>query len=253
MPPDTPGVLRKVLSGPYSDSNQAKAAQQFLAAKGINGFVRELSDDPVRTVRPQLPELGTELVPAGYAAAGPIAAGAESPEPANPEPATPANRPFRFSGYLQSDAAYTFASPDHWSHFRHTAEIALEKQLATQLNFKISGRFFYDGIYDVTTYFPDRVKSDARFDAMFRETYLDTGAGDWDFRLGRQHDHLGRNGRPLFRRRRVGRDLREYSSRTSITPDSAVGGARRVLQGRLPRGSDLDSLDDLRSDRQIRQ
>ena len=103
-----------------------------------------------------------------------------------PEPTPKAGLPFQIFGFVQNETAYTFAAPDHWSKFRNLIELALQKNLATDVNLKVSGRFFYDGIYDMTTFFPDRVKRNLRLEAMFRETYLDASIGDWGVRLGRQ-------------------------------------------------------------------
>jgi hypothetical protein len=210
LPQPLPGELVKVLSGPYRNPAEAEAARRGLAAKGINGFVRPIPEST--GTRAVVAEAAPEAVLHADAAPrmDPTAAG-QSPDTAvSSDAPNPPARPFRFSGYLQSDTAYTFAGPDHWSHFRHTAEVALEKQLADQINFKISGRFFYDAIYDVTTYFPDRVKSDARFDAMFRETYLNVGAGDWDFRFGRQQIIWGEVVGLFFGDVVSARELRDY-------------------------------------------
>lgn len=55
------------------------------------------------------------------------------------------------------------------------------------MGWKLGGRVYYDPIYDLTDYYPAAVRDDQRFEAMVREAYVDLGAGDWEFRLGRQH------------------------------------------------------------------
>src|SRR5512145_1021869 len=100
---------------------------------------------------------------------------------------TGATSAWNLSGFYQAEAAYTVASPDHWSKLRNTLELGVQRKLTDEVELKVSGRFWYDAVYDVTTFFPGSVRRNARFDAMFRETYLDVGAGDWDFRVGRQH------------------------------------------------------------------
>ena len=65
--------------------------------------------------------------------------------------------------------------------------LPLKGSLGEHVKYKISGWFFYDAIFDLNDFYSDRVSDDQRWEAMFHETYLDVSAGDWDFRLGRQH------------------------------------------------------------------
>jgi hypothetical protein len=91
------------------------------------------------------------------------------------------------SGFYQAEAAYTVSSPDHWSKLRNTIELSLQKKFTEQIDLKVSGRFFYDAVFDVSTFFPERVRKDQELEVTFRETYLDVGVGNFDFRVGRQH------------------------------------------------------------------
>jgi hypothetical protein len=219
----TQGLLR-ILTGPYATHMEAENARGMLADQGFRGFVRSIEDNPdvkknsnarsesvtlERTLAPEPEAARANVFLSNYFAA---------PEPfeisKTPEPASPSTLPFSLSGYVQSEAAYTFAAPDHWSKFRNTFELAAQKKLTSQINLKISGRFSYDAIYDITTFFPDRVKRDQRFDAMFRETYLDVGAGDWDFRVGRQQIIWGEVVGLFFADVVSAKDLREW-----IIPD----------------------------------
>ncbi|HMM47185.1 MAG TPA: hypothetical protein PKC12_04305 [Thiobacillaceae bacterium] len=91
------------------------------------------------------------------------------------------------SGFYGNDLAYTYAGDAHWSRFNNTLDIAGQGRTAGGIGWKLGGRAYYDPIYDLTDHYPAAVRDDQRFEAMIREAYLDIGAGDWEFRLGRQH------------------------------------------------------------------
>lgn len=91
------------------------------------------------------------------------------------------------SGFYQNDLAYTYAGDEHWSRFNNTLDLSAQGRSAGGTGWKLGGRVYYDPIYDVTDHYPAAVRDDQRFEAMIREAYIDVGAGDWEFRLGRQH------------------------------------------------------------------
>jgi hypothetical protein len=103
-------------------------------------------------------------------------------EPQQSLPAKPS-----LTGFYQNDLAYTYAGEKHWSRFNNTLDLATEGSTAGGVAWKLGGRLNYDPIYDLTDYYPNSVRDDQRFEAMIREAYADFSAGDWDFRLGRQH------------------------------------------------------------------
>ncbi|QSA95688.1 DUF1302 family protein [Methylococcus sp. EFPC2] len=90
-------------------------------------------------------------------------------------------------GFLQSELAYTWPGPGHWSKFRNIFEVGSKGEVGKSVNWVANIRFTYDPIYDLTNYYSSSVRNDQRFDFSIRETYLDFSAGDWDFRVGRQH------------------------------------------------------------------
>lgn len=92
------------------------------------------------------------------------------------------------AGFFQSELAYTTADPEHWSKFRNLLELGSQGRFANGIGWKWSGRLVYDGAFDLEDdFYPSSVEDDRRSEAMVRETYLDIPAGDWDFRVGRQH------------------------------------------------------------------
>lgn len=110
--------------------------------------------------------------------------------PAAPEPVPPSQRPPsepHLTGFYQNDLAYTYADKKHWSRFNNTIDLATQGRTAGGAAWKLGGRINYDPIYDLTDTYPQAVRNDQRFEAMIREAYMDFSAGDWDFRLGRQH------------------------------------------------------------------
>ena len=98
----------------------------------------------------------------------------------------PAPTGMKVFGFDQFEAAYTIPRPAHWSKLANRLELGAQGALSANLKWKISGRFDYDAIYDLSDFYSSQVKSDQRFNAMFRETFVDYGVGDLDFRIGRQ-------------------------------------------------------------------
>jgi hypothetical protein len=118
--------------------------------------------------------------------------------------------PFTFSGHFQTAAAYNVDQPDRWSKIKNTLALALERELTDDVKLKISGRFSYDGAYDASNFYPNRVRRDQRFDGMFHETYLDVGLDDWNIRLGRQNITWGEVVGLFFADVVSAKDLREH-------------------------------------------
>ena len=137
---------------------------------------------------------------------------------------------------------------------RSLASSTAQGSLTDNVKYKIGARLDYDFVYDATDFYPPDVRRDQRVNFLLRENYLDFGAGDWDFRVGRQHIVWGEMVGLFFADVVSAKDLREF-----ILPDFDVlripqwAGARRILQGRLPRRGDLDPGAELRRHRQARR
>lgn len=91
------------------------------------------------------------------------------------------------TGFYQNDLAYTYGGKEHWSRFNNTLDLSAQGRTDQGFGWKLGGRVNFDPIYDITNYYPSAVREDQRFEAMIREAYIDLPAGDWEFRLGRQH------------------------------------------------------------------
>lgn len=124
----------------------------------------------------------------------------------------------RFFGYDQVETAYTYARPAHWSKLINRLEVGAQGALSPSIKWKVSGRFDYNAIYDLSNFYPSSVRDDhSRFDGMFRETYVDVDAGAIDLRLGRQQIVWGEVVGLFFADVVSAKDLRE-----SILPDFDV-------------------------------
>src|SRR5574340_845951 len=122
-----------------------------------------------------------------------------------------------WKGYAEFEAARTYASPAHWSNLRTRVELDRSGRLSESVKWKIGARLGYDAAYDFWDFYPGAVRRDQRTDFMLRENYVDVSAGDWDYRLGRQHVVWGEMVGLFFADVVSARDLREF-----ILPDFDV-------------------------------
>lgn len=118
-------------------------------------------------------------------------------------------------GFVQFELAHTLDDPRHWSKLRTRGELSGQGRLGGGIKWKASARLGYDAVFDVEdNVYPGAVKRDQRASFDLRETYLDVNAGNWDFRLGRQHVVWGEMVGLFFADVVSARDLREF-----ILPD----------------------------------
>lgn len=167
-----PMVLGAMLLGLLLNAAPAGAAAEekkdSLNAQSIDDLFNDPAPGPKKFV--------SESVPAILAS--PLAQQTEKPEP-------PSN--LRLTGFYQNNLAYTYADNKHWSRFNNMLDVATQGRTEGGMAWKLGGRINYDPIYDLTDFYPQAVRKDQRFEAMIREAYTDFSAGNWDFRLGRQH------------------------------------------------------------------
>lgn len=117
----------------------------------------------------------------------------------------------KLGGYADFGAAYTLPDPGHWSKLRARMELSATGQVGSGLKWKVSGRVAADGAPDLERhYYSGAVRRDQRTDASLRETYVDVSAGDWEFRLGRQHVVWGEMVGFFFADVVSARDMREF-------------------------------------------
>jgi hypothetical protein len=123
----------------------------------------------------------------------------------------------QWHGYVRGKAAYTYSSPAHWSSTLLRAELDVAGALSENVKYKLGGRLDYDFVYDWTSFYPSDVRRDQRFNLLARENYVDIGAGDFDFRIGRQQIVWGEMVGLFFADVVSAKDLREF-----ILPDFDV-------------------------------
>lgn len=90
-------------------------------------------------------------------------------------------------GYVQTELAYTFAEPEHWSNMLTRAQLTAQSAFNDRVKWKLSARIDYDAVYDLHDHYSPAVRRDQRLQFLLRENYIDLMAGGWDLRLGRQH------------------------------------------------------------------
>ncbi len=113
-------------------------------------------------------------------------------------------------GLLRTRLAYTYGRPDHWSKLAASLQLAGRGGLGGGVRWKLSGRADYDAVYDLTEHYQSAVRRDQRMEFQLRETYLDLPAGDWEWRIGRQHVVWGEMVGLFFADVVSAKDLREF-------------------------------------------
>lgn len=98
-----------------------------------------------------------------------------------------AAEPTRWNGWLQVDAAYTWPSPGHFSNLRTIGELSGRGAWENGAKWKLSAQASLDAAYGISDHYLPGVRRDQRAELRLREAYVDFGAGDWEFRLGKQN------------------------------------------------------------------
>ena len=90
------------------------------------------------------------------------------------------------SGNLRNETAFRLSPPDQLSKLRTLGYLAGTGQWSEEFSYKVSGRLWYDAVYDMTDHYPRPVEDDQKKDGELRDTYVDFSHQDWDVRLGKQ-------------------------------------------------------------------
>jgi len=125
--------------------------------------------------------------------------------------AKPADSGVGLHGFAEFSAARAYNSPSHWSKLRGRLNLESSGRLSEKVKWKLSGRFDADAAPDIESdVYPSAVRRDLRSEATIREAYLDISAGNWDYRLGRQHVVWGEMVGLFFADVVSARDTREF-------------------------------------------
>jgi hypothetical protein len=117
-------------------------------------------------------------------------------------------------GSLKNETAYRIVQPTEFTKIRNQLILTETGKFSDQAKFKISGRFYYDAVYDGTDNFSKNVASSQKGLTELRDTYLDYSSGPVDIRLGKQQIVWGEAVGLFFADVVNAKDLRE-----SILPD----------------------------------
>jgi hypothetical protein len=120
--------------------------------------------------------------------------------------ASPAN----VKGFVQNRDGLYWKDPAHWSEMMTHFDLSAQGQPEQQRQVEAGARIDYDAVYTLTDFYPQAVENDQRFNVLLRENYLDIGAGDWDFRLGRQQVVWGEMVGLLFGDVVSAKDVRQF-------------------------------------------
>lgn len=113
-------------------------------------------------------------------------------------------------GFYELTGAYTYSDPSHWSRAVNRLQLAAKGDIGERAKWVISGRVDVDPVYYWSNFYLSPVEKDQRFNAFWRETYVDFSAADWDFRIGAQNIVWGEVVGLFFADVVSPRDLRDF-------------------------------------------
>lgn len=92
----------------------------------------------------------------------------------------------RWRGYFLQQSAVRTSSPQNLTRLRPILQIGFDRELNEAAKLRFMGRFFYDGVFDLTRQYPGTVRKDEEQETVFREAYLELNRGNWALTMGNQ-------------------------------------------------------------------
>jgi hypothetical protein len=89
-------------------------------------------------------------------------------------------------GYLKNETAYRIHKPRELVKVKNLLFGEMSGKISEAASFKLSGRVWYDAVFDLTDNFPSGVGEDQKLEAQLRDSFLDLSIGRIDLRVGRQ-------------------------------------------------------------------
>ena len=117
---------------------------------------------------------------------------------------------FNLDGYIKNETAYRLSEPGGFTKVKNIFFLRKTGSLSADISYKVSGRLFYDAIFDLTDNYPEAVRKDQEFEGDIRDTYLDISGGDLDLRIGKQQVVWGEAVGLFFADVVNAKDLREF-------------------------------------------
>ena len=114
------------------------------------------------------------------------------------------------AGSLKNETAYRIVGRKQWTKIKNQIILSEAGKFSDALRFKISGRAYYDLVYNVTHNYPGNVRANQGGEIELRDTYLDYSNGPWDIRMGKQQIVWGEAVALFFADVVNARDLREF-------------------------------------------
>ncbi len=120
------------------------------------------------------------------------------------------NLPASIHGFVKNETACRIHSPYEFSKIKNILFVSKEDELypairykagwrayklrlnkkkgklIPEIGYKISGRAYYDAVFDITNTYTENVERDQEDDIELRDTYLDCSIGNLDLRVGKQ-------------------------------------------------------------------
>lgn len=91
-------------------------------------------------------------------------------------------------GFVQLNAARDYETPVHWSQLMTRVNLGTQGDFGGGVKWKLGARYDYDAAYSGSNdFYPSDVKKDQRSNLYLLENYIDFGAGNWEYRLGKQN------------------------------------------------------------------
>ena len=113
-------------------------------------------------------------------------------------------------GSLKNETAARIHEPRQFTKIRNQLLLVESGKFSEDIKFKVSGRFFYDPLYDATDTFSKQVASDQKYEVELRDTYIDYSNGSFDLRVGKQQIVWGEAVGLFFADVVNAKDLREF-------------------------------------------
>ncbi len=111
---------------------------------------------------------------------------------------------------IRSELASRISEPQDLTKFKTQFLLSETGKLSDNASFKVSGRFYYDAVYDITDNLPESVESDQEKEVELRDTYIDYSNGPFDLRMGKQQIVWGEAVGLFFADAVNAKDLREF-------------------------------------------
>lgn len=113
-------------------------------------------------------------------------------------------------GQATQELAYRVDESREWTKFRHQILLTASGSLSDSLEYRITPRFYYDPVYDITDNFPHTARESQRSEIELRDTYVDYSSGAMDLRIGKQQIVWGEAVGLFFADVVNAKDLREF-------------------------------------------